>query len=192
MVSHMRVFATPYQLCIILNIWILTTKTILVLGACSRGSDVLEAVIRDVASGSVRHLDIGLQVVESSSLVSVLLLVRAVPPTNTNFRWTLLLTQDFRRLSMKTYLYRASNLKTTITGLSFIMEVNFWCPPKTVVFCDLFKIIIINFFRRVFSEYTEAVSTSLILIDAILPEICAFIVGFSCNVWTKMRSLLAH
>ena len=31
--------------------------------------------------------------------------------------------------------------------------------------------IIINFFMRVFSEYTEAVTTSLIPIDAILPEI---------------------
>ena len=95
---------------------------------------------------------------------------------------------------MKTYLYSASNLKSTITffKLSLIAEVNFWCPPKTVVSCDLFIIIIINFFRRVFSEYTEAVTTSLIPIDAILPEICAFIVGFSCTVWTKMRSLRAH
>ena len=36
------------------------------------------------------------------------------------------------------------------------------------------------------------VATSLIPIDAILPEICAFIAGFSCTVWTKMRSLRAH
>ena len=43
-----------------------------------------------------------------------------------------------------------------------------------------------------FSEYTEAVTTSLIPIDAILPEICACIVGFSCTMWTKMRSLQAH
>ena len=46
--------------------------------------------------------------------------------------------------------------------------------------------------RRVFSEYTEAVTTSLIPIDAILPEIFSFIVGFSCTAWTKMRSLRAH
>ena len=32
-VSHMRVIATPSQLCIILNTWILTTETILVLAA---------------------------------------------------------------------------------------------------------------------------------------------------------------
>ena len=31
--------------------------------------------------------------------------------------------------------------------------------------------------------------TSLIQLDNILPEICAFIIGFSCTVWTKMRSL---
>ena len=45
---------------------------------------------------------------------------------------------------MKTYLYRASNLKSTIeiyhhfSGLSFIAEVNFWRPPKTIIFCDKF------------------------------------------------------
>ena len=43
-----------------------------------------------------------------------------------------------------------------------------------------------------FSEFIEAVTTSLIPIDAILPEICAFIVGFSGTVWTKIRSLQAH
>ena len=46
-------------------------------------------------------------------------LARAVPPTNTNFRLTFLLTQ-LRRLSMKTYLDRASNLKSTITFLAFV------------------------------------------------------------------------
>ena len=79
---------------------------------------------------------------------------------------------------MKTYLYSASNLKST-------------CQQKTVISCNLFIIIIINFFRRVFSEYTEAVTTSLVPIDAILPENCTFIIGFSCIVWTKMRSLWA-
>ena len=49
--------------------------------------------------------------------------------------------------------------------------------------------IIINFFRRFFSECTEANATSLIPLDTILPEICAFIIGFSYTVWTKMRSL---
>ena len=34
--------------------------------------------------------------------------------------------------------------------------------------------IIINFFRRVFSEYTEANATSLIPLGTILPESCAF------------------
>ena len=39
---------------------------------------------------------------------------------------------------MKTYLHRASNLKSTISGLCFIAEVYFWHPPKTVISCDLF------------------------------------------------------
>ena len=72
---------------------------------------------------------------------------------------------------MKTYLYRSSNLKSTITFLASVSsEVNYWCPPQTVVSCDLFiiliiAIIIINFFRRVFSECTEANATSLIQLD---------------------------
>ena len=56
-------------------------------------------------------------------------------------------------------------------------EVSFWRPLKTVISCDLFIIItiiiiilnIINFFRRVFSECTEAI---------IFPEECASIIGF--------------
>ena len=72
---------------------------------------------------------------------------------------------------MKTYLYRTSNLKSTITFFcfSFIVEVSFWRPLKTVVSCDLFIIIIIIFiifFRWVFSEYTEANATSLIPLDS--------------------------
>ena len=39
-----------------------------------------------------------------------------------------------------------------------------------------------------FLECTEANATLLIPIYAILREICAFIIGFSCTVWTKMRS----
>ena len=69
-------------------------------------------------------------------------------------------------------------------------EVNFWHLLKTIVSCDLFIIIIIiNFFRRVFSEFTEANATSLIPLDTILPKIRAFIIGFSYSVWAKMRSL---
>ena len=41
---------------------------------------------------------------------------------------------------MKSYLYRASNLKFTISGLCFIAEVDFWRPPKSVISCDLFII----------------------------------------------------
>ena len=80
------------------------------------------------------------------------------------------------------------------SGLGFIAELNFWCPPKTVTSCNKFKIIIIIiiFFRRVFSECTEAIATSLIQLVTNFPEICAFIIGFSFTVWTKMRPLLAH
>ena len=95
---------------------------------------------------------------------------------------------------MKTYLYRASNVYHHFSGLSFMAEVNFWRPLNTVVSRDVLIIIIIiiifiNFFRWVFSEYTGANATSLIPLDTTLPEKCAFIIGFSCTVWTKMRSL---
>ena len=57
---------------------------------------------------------------------------------------------------MKTCLYRASNLKSTITFLASVS-------------CDLFIIIIIviAFFKLVFSEYAEANATSLIPLDTI-------------------------
>ena len=80
---------------------------------------------------------------------------------------------------MKSYLYRASNLKSTISffGLSFIAEVNFWRPLKYIFITII--IIIINFFRQVFSEYIEANATLLIPLDTILPEICALSLVFS-------------
>ena len=40
-----------------------------------------------------------------------------------------------------------------------------------------------------FSGYTEAITTSFIPLEVILPEECAFIIGLTCTVWTKMRSL---
>ena len=47
---------------------------------------------------------------------------------------------------------------------------------------------IINFFRRVFSECTEAIVASLIPLDIILPEICAFI--FGASYWMNKRMKL--
>ena len=72
-------------------------------------------------------------------------------------------------------------------------EVSFWHPLKTAVSCYLFIIIMIiannnnndNFhqlLQMVFSECTEAIATSLIPLETILPEKCAFIIGFSCTV----------
>ena len=77
MVSHKP---HPPQLWIILNMWIITTETILVLVACSWGKWCM-----DVAPGADRHLDItfGLQVAESSSLY--FLEKRVAIPTSTFF-----------------------------------------------------------------------------------------------------------
>ena len=41
-------------------------------------------------------------------------------------------------------------------------------------------------------RHTEANSTSLTPLDTILPEMCAFIIGFSFIMWTKMKPLLAY
>ena len=88
---------------------------------------------------------------------------------------------------MKTYLYRASNLKSTITFLASVsLRKSISAPIKNVVSCDLFHH---QLLQTSFSEYTEANATSLIPLDTILPEICAFIIDFNCTVWTKMRSL---
>ena len=46
-------------------------------------------------------------------------------------------------------------------------------------------IIIFKFFMQVFSECTEAVTTSLIPLVTNFPDICAFIIGFSFTLWTK-------
>ena len=76
---------------------------------------------------------------------------------------------------MKTYLYRASKFEVYhhFSGLSFITEVSFWRPLKTIISCDLFIkiiiIIIINFFRRVFSECTEVITIPLIPLETIFP-----------------------
>ena len=97
----------------------------------------------DVASGADRHLDItfGLQVVESSSLVSVL----------------------FREVFNHHY----------ISFFHLLVAKWFFCNNNNhhIIF-----IIIINFFRRIFSECTEVLATSLIPLETILPEECAFII----------------
>ena len=71
---------------------------------------------------------------------------------------------------MKTYLYRASNLKATTTFLDFA-EVNFWCLQI---------------------GFTEVITTSLIPLVINFPEICAFIISFTFTGWTKLRPLSAH
>ena len=58
--------------------------------------------------------------------------------------------------------------------------------------CLIIIIITINHVRRVFSEYTQVNATSLIPLETILPNIFAFIIGFSFTVLTKMRPLLTH
>ena len=82
---------------------------------------------------------------------------------------------------MKIYLYRAPNLKYNIfSGLQFHGGSRFLATSKTVVSCDLFiivKIIVINFFRWVFSECTEAIYATRdhlrnVLLSLVLAVLC--------------------
>ena len=101
---------------------------------------------------------------------------------------------------MKTYPYRASNFKSTITFLASVSlrkSISGARQKSSILaiysyYYVIIIIIIIIFFRRVFSECTEAIATSLIPLVTNFPEICAFIIVFSFTVWTKMRPLLAH
>ena len=78
---------------------------------------------------------------------------------------------------MKTYLYRASNLKSTIAFLASVswrklVSGDLYKPSFLVIYSIIIIILIIDFFRRVFfcSECTEAIATSLIPQETILPE----------------------
>ena len=52
-------------------------------------------------------------------------------------------------------------------------------------------IIIISTSSDKFSQCIEAITTSLITPETSFPEECAFIIGFSCIVWTNIVSFLA-
>ena len=118
-------------------------------------------------------------------------LVHAVSPTNTNFRLTFLLTRLHEAL-YEDYLYRASNLKSipSLFWPLFHSGSQFLAPVKTVVSCDLFIIANNNYhfhhhYQLLQKGFLRAVTTSLIPIDAILPEICTFIIDFGCtHAWT--------
>ena len=74
---------------------------------------------------------------------------------------------------MRTYIIKFE-VYYHFSGISFISEVNFWRPPITVDSFDLFILIImiiIIFFIRVFSECTEAITTSLIPLVTNFPEL---------------------
>ena len=127
---------------------------------------------------------------ECGSTLYIVGLAHTAPPINTNFRLTFLLTLLQEALYENLPVSIKFEVYHHFSGLSFIAEVNFWPPLKIIVSYDFFIIIIIiiNFFRWVFSKCTEALSTSLIPLVTILPEICVFIIFFSCTGWTKMRS----
>ena len=68
-------------------------------------------------------------------------LARAVSPINTNFRLKCLLTRLQETLYEDLPVYSIEfEVYHHFCGLSFIAEVNFWCPRKKVVSCDLFII----------------------------------------------------
>ena len=46
--------------------------------------------------------------------------------------------------------------------------------------------------EAILEKLEPMIATSFIPLDTNFPDICAFIIGFSFTVWTKMRSLLAY
>ena len=129
------------------------------------------------------------------------------PPTNTNFRNTFLLTTHQYKLPDK-----FSNNLTSGSSLCRLTCIKRTLPSD---FCShfhgrsLFLVIAKNYCLLRFIHNnnnknnnhfhhqlllmgvfcTEVIATSLIPLDTILPEKCAFIIGFNCTVWIKMRSL---
>ena len=83
---------------------------------------------------------------------------------------------------MKTYLYRASNLKSTITFLALVSKrKSISGARQKMSFLAILIIIIQHFFVRVFSKDTETNAMSLIPLDTNFPEICVVKIGFSCT-----------
>ena len=70
-------------------------------------------------------------------------LAHTTPPTNTNFRLTIVLAQLQEALYEDLPVSIKFEVYYHFSGLSLIAEVNFWHPPKTVVSYDLFILIII-------------------------------------------------
>ena len=88
--------------------------------------------------------------------------------------------------------------------ITFGLQVVQSSSPVSLLFREAFNHPYISFFHLLRNNYhnhqllqtgflyvlyAEAVTKLLMPIDAILPEICAFIVGFSCTVCIKMISL---
>ena len=88
---------------------------------------------------------------------------------------------------MKTYLFHSrSQFQAPVKNchfLQFIHKTN-WRVCRTLY---------VGLARTAPSTNTKfQLRASLILIGAILSEICTFTVGFSCTAWTKMTSLQAN
>ena len=68
-------------------------------------------------------------------------LAHIAPPTNINFWITFLLIRLLEALYEDLPVQKIKfEVYHHFSGLSFIAEVNFWCPLKKVVSCDLFII----------------------------------------------------
>ena len=108
-------------------------------------------------------------------------LQHAVPPTNTKFKTVLHPT-----LAGMPY----TNIHKHRTSLHshFWVQLSarnpFLPPDKNRKFCDYCSTSSNRFSRSILLK-----GTLYIPLDTILPEKCAFIICFSCTVWTKMRSL---
>ena len=108
-------------------------------------------------------------------LVSESAVALSISPSTHQYKLSVLLTRLLEALYEDLPVYSIKfEVYHHFSGLSFLAKVSFWRPLKTFISCDLFIIIIIiiifiNFFRWVFSECTEAITTSLIPRDHFPP-----------------------
>ena len=93
------------------------------------------------------HMGVDIRECDSTLYVGL-----APPPTNANFQIPFLLTR-LQEALFEVYHH--------FSGLSFVAEVNFWRPLKTVVSCNLFIIIIIISFSSI-STSSDGFSQSVL------------------------------
>ena len=120
-------------------------------------------------------------------------MVYTAPTTNTNFWITFLLTRLLEALS----LWRLTSIEHQIWSLPSLFWPQFHAGSQLLAPAKNYRFLrfihtnnnLHQLLQTIFLGVYWAITISLIPLETILPEKSAFIIDFSCTVWTKMRSL---